>query len=240
MEAGYQPASKAIGLHKPSKGLEITTKDGTTIRTGVLTNQPGGLTKPVKTQVQKDMLKAGAGVERLTAIEQSFDPKYLELGTRWGAMATKWKEKAGFKPSPKEKKELENYSEFRRKSISNLNQYIREITGAQMSEGEAARLVKGMPNPGMGLFDGDSHSEFRAKMDGVVSELKRASARYHYVNKYGMEISDVPLEKMPDMMNKRAQAYETEIKSINPNIGQGDLVRMVKQKLADDFGLIGN
>jgi len=56
-----------------------------------------------------------------------------------------WKEKLGVSLSPREKQDLTNYSAYKRNSINTLNEYIKSITGAAMTDAEAERLLKGLP-----------------------------------------------------------------------------------------------
>ena len=74
--------------------------------------------------------------------------------------------------SATDRKYLEDFTTLRAKSVSNLNSYIKEMTGAAMSEAEAKRLMAVMPNAGTGVFDGDSPTQFKTKLDVVVREAK--------------------------------------------------------------------
>ena len=58
-------------------------------------------------------------------------------------------------------------AEWRRKVTSQLNAYIKEMTGAQMSAQEAKRLLKGLPT------EGDQEYIFDQKMQGTIKELER-------------------------------------------------------------------
>lgn len=57
--------------------------------------------------------------------------------------------------------------EWRRKVISQLNLYIKEMTGAQLSAAEAKRLMLGLPT------DKDQEEFFDAKIKGTIAELER-------------------------------------------------------------------
>lgn len=160
----------------------VTLPDGTTFAVG------GGLlgmgTK-AQNDVENKAFTTGEGLSRLYSIRDQFKTKYQELPYRLESEANAWKEKLGFKLGGKDKKELQSYSTFKRDAISNLNQYIREITGAQMSEHEADRITKGVANPGQGLFDGDSPSQFDAKLNSSIGELEAANLRYQYLLQRG-------------------------------------------------------
>lgn len=222
-----------------NKGMVIESdgKGGFTIKTNA--DQSGNaISGAAQSEVEKKLLDATYGLARLNGITSSFKPQYQELGTRLGTFWTSTKEKLGIKPSAKEVAELRDFSAYKRRAISNLNLYIKEITGAQMSEKEAERLTRGMPNPGQGLLDGDSPSEFRAKLEDVIAELRMAAARYHYIKKNGIALSDIPLSKMPDLMNRRAQELESSIKAQTPGLEEAQVVYQVRGLLAQEFGLI--
>ena len=58
------------------------------------------------------------------------------------------------------------------KTFDSVNRAIRDMTGAQMSEGEADRLMRGMPN------QDDSPTEFMAKMQSVIGQIKSYDRLY--------------------------------------------------------------
>ena len=224
---------------EPSKGMKIFDP----VTGNLMVDTTGGagstgLTKPTLKKVEGELLKATTGLSRLNQIRNMFKPEYQELGTRWGAMWTSAKEKLGFKPSGEDRAGLAEFSSFKRRAISNINLYIKEITGAQMSEAEASRLTKGMPDPGKGLIDGDSPTAFESKMNDVISELRMAAARYHYVTKNGLTITDVPLDKMPAVINERGRQILEALRTNNPGMDIDTMKQQARDMLAEEFGLI--
>lgn len=242
----YFPSNQAppAGYVPYSTGFDIqTSEDGVSIKTGVARRGgagPGGETIGFQTKVQKDLLQANDSYQRVVNIARSYKPEYQRLGTRWNALYTKWQEKLEWgKVSKEDKAALADYSEYKRGAINNLNLYIKEITGAQMSQDEAARLTRGMPDPGKGLFDGDSETEFKSKMDGIMVEISRSVARLNYVNKHGLSsIKDIPLDRMDSIIDRRGEQIESEIKQQAPGISQGEMETKVKEQLAAEFGLV--
>jgi len=63
-------------------------------------------------------------------------------------------------------------AEFRRKATSQLNRLIREMTGAQMSEREAERIMRGAPKLT------DTQQVFQAKMRGTIKEVKEFNNKW--------------------------------------------------------------
>ena len=125
-----------------------------------------------------------------------------------------------------------------------MNEYIKSITGAAMSEPEAQRILRGMPNPGQGLFDGDSPTEFKAKLDDAMKQTRLALARYEYIKRNGIGLTDragnavIPLERMPEIMNQRGRALEEQLRKANPRVTPQELQNSVRGILAKEFGLV--
>jgi len=222
---------------KDSTGMEITTADGTIIRTGVKHGQKA--TKPVKTDVQKKSLEANATYADLKNTVRQYDDKYLMGRDKVKYFTNAFKEKWSIGDvSSEEKKDLREYTKFKRDSIATLNNYIKQITGAAMSNEEAKRLMKGMPNPGVKLFDGDSPTEFKAKMDGVMQSLDRVIARNNYVNKYGLKsFKDIGLDQMDGIIDNRGEEIEAEIKLKHPDKTDQEIEETVLEQLSEEFGI---
>lgn len=61
--------------------------------------------------------------------------------------------------------------------MQNLNQTIKDLTGAAMGVQEADRIIASLPNAGTDIFGGDSPTEFEAKLNNAVKQTKYALAR---------------------------------------------------------------
>ena len=140
------------------------------------------------------------------------------------------------KLTPDQKSQLTNYTQFTQDSIRELNQYIVDITGAAMGTGEEAdRIKKGMPNVGSGLLDGDSPTQFAAKLANTMKDLRTVEARLQYIKNNGLKIVDVPLEKMPEIMRKREKEL---INSLGLDVTNPQDKAVLKSRLAGEFGLM--
>jgi hypothetical protein len=215
-------------------------------RGGVEINSPlvGNMTpgKGAATKIDEGMLDATKGLMRLDTIASQFKPEFQTIATRGEQWWSSVKEKAGVDLKTKEKADLEEFSKFKRNAIDSLNQYIQSITGAAMSEQEAQRILRGMPNPGQGIFDGDSPTEFKAKLDDAMKQTKQAVARLAYLKRNGMSLEDglgkgVTLDRMPQLMNERGKKIEEELRAAQPNADQKALQRAVRRQLGVEFGL---
>jgi len=212
--------------------IEVDKEGNVKVTQGPITSET--LTTMAKSKIQTGMISGSDALQRLDSIERMFKPEFQQLETRWSAMWSAGKEKLGYDLTPQEIERLEEYSEYRRRAINNLNLYIKEITGAQMSEKEADRLTKGMPDPGTGLIDGDSPTQFKAKLRGIVSEIRAALARYSYIMKHGLKVEDISLGSIPDLINKRGKEIENEMRG---KVDDEQLDVVVKRKLLEEFGL---
>jgi hypothetical protein len=201
---------------------------------------PNGALKPgtvAGNKVDEGILESTARLQRLSAIESSYKPEYLKVGTRLGNTWSKIKEKAGVDLSGEDQKSLREFSQWKRQSLENLNQYVKEITGAAMTDAEAGRIRAALPDPGQNFWDGDSPTEFKSKLDDVTRQIKMAEARFVYIKRNGMSIEGVPLERMPQIMNARGAAMERELRQKNPKMDTKTVQNTVKRALAQEFGL---
>jgi len=189
-----------------------------------------GLTQPNQNEQQQQLINARAGLSRLQAIQNSFNPEFLTAGSKFNNLITNTI-KSKINPenlSAEQRQELEDFSRFRADSVRNLNNYIKEITGAQISPEEADRLISGLPNAGTktgltGILEGDDAITFKGKLDSITSELKLAIARSSLNLGFG-----VPLENVKSEVANRAQQIETNLRSTNPNLSD-DQVRQIVQ-----------
>lgn len=154
-----------------------------------------GITKPVEAELQRTILGQADLLGRIDGIERNLQAPFLTfegnllydalrrkgrsvvLGRVFGGMST---EDSGNIPDglnfqvpdgqggarfATEAEWFDRFTQFSTATLTNLNLYIKQITGAQMSAQEAERLIKPMPNPK------DSARQFKAKM----KQLRRDS-----------------------------------------------------------------
>ena len=207
---------------------------------GDIINYPAGVV-PVGKEGQNALDKAafttGDRLARLNSIETSYDPKFLETKFRSVQDYRAIGEKLGLtKLTPEQKQQLSNYTQFTQDSIRELNNYIVEVTGAAMGTGEEAdRIKKGMPNVGSGLLDGDSPTQFSAKLANTLKDLRTMEARLQYIKANGLKVLDIPLDKMPEIMRQREQALIT---SLGLDVKNPQDRAVLKSRLATEFGLM--
>ena len=97
-----------------------------------------------------------------------------------------------------------------------LNAYIKEITGAQMSEKEVVRLVQALANLGVTgdlgrVFGaGDNPVAFKAKFDVVMKHIQEARARRLEIQ------ADLVASKYLELMERALEAkdFETALRAL--------------------------
>jgi hypothetical protein len=157
--------------------IESDGQGGFTMRTEVPT---GSMTVKSKGDLESKITATKEQFNRVKAIAAEFKPEYQEIGSRLGAAWTGIKAKLGEGVPKEDAKFLTDFKQYQRKATENINLYIKEITGAQMSEKEADRLRLAQPDPGEKWYTGDDPITFKAKMDDVLKFSRAATARYEY------------------------------------------------------------
>lgn len=110
-----------------------------------------------------DVIKADSLLMKLRENVSQYDPRYLTLGGRLESAFSNAKEMAGLDLSPEDQQFLANMSAWQRSSFEVMNQYIHDMTGAQMSQFETYRLVKGIPDPSR-----DGGTKYMGKLRDLV------------------------------------------------------------------------
>lgn len=222
----------------PLTGMEVTTPDGTTIRTGVPT---GGMEKKTRTDLEGKLLSTTESLGRLQGVLSDFRPEYQTLGTRGAEWFASLKEKTGLGDvTPEERDLMEKYTIYRRGGLDNINRTIKDMTGAQMSIQEAKRIRATMPDPGEGIWPTQGPTEFLSIMKGAVRDLRAAQARYAYALRNGLptnpeELSRVvPLDRMEEIIQARADEIE---RGLDPSIPPDEAASMIAATVAREFSL---
>lgn len=171
------------------KGISLTLPDGTTVQIGGAAG--GELTAKTRGALEEKVTSGRELVARIEAITNEFKPEYQEIGTRLGAAWTGIKARLGMDISPEDTKLLSDFKKYQRKSIENINLYIKEMTGAQMSEREAKRLRLAMPDPGESWWQGDDPITFKAKMEDVMVMTRAAVARFEHYRSEGLSDTEI-------------------------------------------------
>lgn len=192
------------------------------------------LGKPAMNKVEESLLDQGSRRMRLNAIQQGFKPEYMTYAGQARPAISNIKEKLGGTLSPQEQAGMREFTDFKIGTLQNLNAYIKEITGAALSESEAKRIIASMPNMEMGP------TQFKSALDKTIRDLNLAEARLVHIKNKGLRVQDpssIGLESIPLLMKQRAgeliKAYQAK------GMSEAQIKRQVRNDLAGEFGLIG-
>ena len=136
---------------------------------------------------------------------------------------------AGVELSDDEREYLDSFTAFRRDAFDNINRYIKEITGAQMSEAEADRLRRGVPDP-----ENDSPQEFMSKYRATMASLSRTRARAIYALQNGVTATSVSMDQFNGIINERGRVLEEQLRA--QGVSDDQLEARVSELLRQEFG----
>ena len=232
---------------QPTKGMKIYDRDGNLIVDTTGGTGAEGMTMKTKGAIETKILGGKEQLARMEKIAADFRPEFLEIGPRLGAAISGVKAKLGQKVSPEDTEALIEFKTFQRKAIENINLYIKELTGAQMSEKEATRIRLAQPDPGEGIWPKDSPTQFKSKMLNSYKKLKLAKARYQMYLGKGLTGPDIegmlkketaiPIEAMEGVISLRETEIEGFVRQQNPQITPEMLDLEVQKVLGEEFGL---
>lgn len=200
----------------------------------------GGLSKVAENQNDKEEIAASNSIATLNNIKQSYDAKYLNIPNRFNLWGKGLAAKFG-QLNPKDQADLQGYAQFRQSAWHNLNRILKDLSGTAVTENEMQRQLLDQPNPGQGIFDGDSPPEFAAKLKGAMAFTHSAVARSRYLRTKGFTgkpwESGVAVEDMPGIINQRGQELEQQLRQSNPQADPMQLQDAVKNRIKQEFGI---
>lgn len=230
---GTSDISKLSADQRKNVDKEAERRGISKAKAGASTIYTGQLDKSTTSDVQKGVITTADAVTRLNNIQFSYRPQYQNIGFRSKQAWNTVRDKFGGLPDA-EKRQLAEYSQYKQNALQNLNQTIKDITGAAMGVQEADRIIAQLPNAGTDIFGGDSPTEFEAKLNNAITQTKYALARKQYSLKKGFNWESTPLDKMPSIINSRgaeiAKQYNLDPKK------PADL-QTINRQLAAEFGV---
>jgi prefoldin subunit 5 len=229
-------------------GSVTTGPDGTTVSwgSGATVSPP---TKTTVNAIQKDVVKIDDSIARVQGIVETYKGNYQKIQTRWGKKWDAFKDKTGLGTplTGKDKKELAEYSTYRKRAVTHLGMSIHELAGGTLSKNEEKLYTQGLPNPGKGLIDGDSPIEFENALIDTYSNLLKSKARRMMYLKQGLTDGDVRglLETNKQMslaetmvrIDEFGEQKMQEIMLANPDLPEVDAKEQAKMFLKAEFGL---
>lgn len=194
----------------------------------------GSVPKALQDDVAKKQMESIDQIGRLEGIKARFKPEWqtweTSLKQRGLNVLDSFETFRGKIPET-EHRQMAEYTAFKMEAFDNLNRYIKEMTGAAMSEIEAKRLRQGLPDP-----EKDSPTQFQAKMTNAIRLSKLTHARYASIGKNGVS-QYTPIEMMPDLINQRGAVIEQQLRQQNPQAPQEMIDKTVRQQLNKEYGI---
>lgn len=201
--------------------------------------QQGMPGKEARNEIEKKLFAATEQRARLVGIQSRFKPEWQTIDEQLKQTGLNWIDAIGplrNKIAPDTRARMAEYSQYRQDAYGNINQYIKEITGAQMSEAEASRLRKAMPDP-----EKDGPTAFQAKLENQMAQADLAHARYNYLLRRGFQgnpwESGVSLERMQGIINDRGAQIEKIMRQQNPQAPPQAIQRETFRVIKQEFGI---
>jgi len=205
--------------------------------------------------VEADLMNASDSYRRLSEIKDTFDSKFMTYVSKAKSWLLAFAEKVD--PgllSDEDKRFLGDESIFKRKAYEALNLYIKQITGAQMSEAEAKRLTKAFVNAA-----GDSPTQFVSKLNDLIRTTRESVARLAYLKEKGIAVDpdtfkgrgipqiydglkdkdgNVIKSPMQRIMDRRYLENYDKIRKLEPKATDDEVGRKATRRTAGQFGLV--
>lgn len=214
--------------------LALTDKEKAALMGGITTPQFG---TSGQTEIDKQFLVNAAELQRYDSIAKQFNPSYMTWETQAKAATLAGLEKAGRTLTPSEANLVAGYTQFKTSTLQQLNDYIVKITGAAIGQGEEEKRLKAsVPNAD------DSATQFKAKLDLLTKDVKKAQARLYYLKTKGYKnleqgFKDIKLDDMPQIMAQREKEL-IEQYAKDKNLEENPQIKgAIARQLAAEFGL---
>ena len=182
--------------------------------------------------LQTSFLSSTDSLNRMKTSADSFQPDFLRLEGIAKSKFVALRDFLSLPVSADDKKFLTDQATFMQAAFNNLNLYIKEITGAQMSFQEAERLGRGIPDPSK-----DTPIEYRAKLIATTKSLLAIQARTDLVLKTG-DISLLPKDFSKDAVGTKA--FGADIRQFEDNISNQDVIGFLglAPDIVDELGTV--
>lgn len=204
---------------------------------GGVTQNPAALQPPTRANIEQQQFNATEQLARLQQVEALNRPEFQRFSAPISARWTAIRERAGVGVSPQDTRFLRDFATYRAAAIGNLNQVLRDMSGAAITPQEGERIRAQLPDPGTGMFDGDSPTEFDAKLRQATTALRDALRRHNYVRARGLNPENAPaITDIPRLMNQRGDEIAAALKQANPGISRDQLNQQVRSQLRQEFG----
>lgn len=192
---------------------------------------------PTMRKIQQEELSLRNALNNLSTVFEQLqenpgllDDAHTTIGSmRTGALAAR--DRLGidaFDISPEQERRVGDVAQYRQRLLTNVNNYIKEITGATVGQGdETTRLMAVQPNAS------DSPSQVVAKLQGAMDMARLEIARRRLMAQSGMDNAPTDTE-LRELLLQRGQDYLREAQRQGLS---GNEARMwAADKMSEEFG----
>lgn len=223
-----------------------------------------GLTKASHAKMAEATFNAQNNIIKLENVSSAFEDEFLTVQGKAKRVWAELKDNLGT-ANPDDKAYIQAQTRWKTRAWNQVNDYIKAITGAQMSEAEARRIMKSLPNPDDSLFAVTSPTKYREALNTAIQDAKMAVARQEYFLKQGLKPeyyeTSVPKEKrlgksgfdviyrskdgkiietydMPKIMDDYTDKIASKYeKEEYSNLTDDQKIKMINQEVNSYFGL---
>tara|TARA_R110000787_G_scaffold279855_1_gene390218 strand:+ start:278 stop:1891 length:1614 start_codon:yes stop_codon:yes gene_type:complete len=212
-----------------TKGFRITTDTDGNVSFETTSGSGSGsdLEKPVKTQLQKDIIRTVTKSEQINRILNRYEKQFATIP---GELKNKFlSAKERFSPeslSPRERDYLKRFTRYRRDLGEYSAKSVNELFGAALSQGESERANTFLPK------DGDSPTQVYEKLRGAQQYASELAAKKIYILQTGTEGSF----SVNDYRTLKTQEIYDKLVRDNPAIHKENPDELIQQSI--DFYLL--
>lgn len=221
-------------------GINKTLREGgVNVPLSVAAESVGGLgtTTATQTGIEQQIVDTSSDLANLERIEQSFDTSALEIPTRVKQAFLEGKEKLGFDLTPEETAGLQKHTDIKQAAITNVNELLNRLSGAAVSPAEAERIRSSLPDPGTGIFDGDSETVFSRKLKNALQRSRMALAKLNWARREGLDALSIPTDNMREIIQREGERIQKELKDQFPEANDERINKEVREQLRAIFGI---
>ena len=195
----------------------------------------GGSGQPLgtagKNALDKEIQVLGDQLQMVTDIRMRFKPQFQQFGPRIEMAWNAAKEKMGVELGDEDKTILAEFTQYAAESGQFLSEYLSALSGAAVTESEAKRAQKFLPNPD------DSPTEFMAKVERFERFAKLAIARKRIAKLRGVEWSSMTTDFVAKQLTDATRTFATEIRTANPDASREEVLQQARERVSQEFNI---
>ena len=226
-----------------AKANELLARDFVSVPISVQASplEGAGLSGKTTSATEGQFISLEDEEELLESIARGFDPRFQTLPGELAAQGANAFERLGGTLSAENKALFEQFVTFKRDSFDLMNATIKRITGAQMSEPEAKRIRKQLPDPAK-----DGPTAYMAKLRAVQQRVKMLKVRRSLLLQNGIQhdfqanVGDeapITLEQAEQRFQQRGEEIADALQASNPGMSDDEAFAQAAAQLRAEFNI---